>query len=189
LSDPWSGCASCAAARSSASPPCWKWSAGACCGASPRRAARSALAPDQRLARPFEELRDTLLATIFGQATALQRAGLAAYLTIDEAGGWGVQAASAGSSAGVRSLTVPIPDPATPDREGELAARFYQALYGQAAAGDGGPRLREPDAAGDGEDGDGLAVRDALDRQDPALDSAEVDAVMVPDDEADAGDH
>jgi len=89
----------------------------------------------------------------------------------------------------VRSLTVLIPDPATPDREGELAARFYQALYGHAAAGDGGPRLREPDDAGDGEDGDGLAVRDALDRQDPALDSAEVDALMVPDDEADAGDH
>ncbi len=82
------------------------------------------LAPDQRLARPFEELRDTLLATIFGQATALQRVGLAAYLTIDGAGGWDVQAAGARSSARGRSLTVPIPGSATPDREGELAARF-----------------------------------------------------------------
>ena len=139
------------------------------------------LAPDQRLARPFEELRDTLLATIFGQATALQRDGRAAYLTIDEAGGWDVQAAGAGSSAGVRSLTVPIPGPATPDREGELAARFYQALYGQAAAGDGGPRLREPDDAGDGENGDGLAVLDELDRQDPELDIREIDDLLVPD--------
>lgn len=137
------------------------------------------LAPDQRLSRPFEELRDIQMATIFAQATALQRGGLAAYLTIDEAGGWGVQAAAAGSSAGVRSLTVPIPDPATPDREGELAARFYQALYGQAAAGDGGPRLREPDDAGDGEDGDGLDVRDELDRLDPELNIAEVDALLI----------
>jgi len=132
------------------------------------------LAPDQRLARPFEELRDTLLATIFAQATALQRRGQIAYLTIDDAGGWGVQAAAAGSSAGVRSLTVPIPDPATPDREGELAARFYQALYGQVDAGDGGPRLREPDDAGDG-----LAVRDELDRLDPELNMAEVDALLI----------
>jgi len=99
-----------------------------------------------------------------------------------------VQAAGARSSVGVRALTVPIPGPATPNREGELAARFYQALYGPAAAGDVGPRLREPDDASDGADGDGLAVRDALDRHDPALDMAEVDALMVPDDEADAGD-
>ncbi len=137
------------------------------------------LAPDQRLARPFEEVRDTLLATVFGQATALQRGGRAAYLTIDETGAWSVRAAGAGSSAGVRSLTVPIPGLATPDREGELAARFYQALYGQADAGDGGPRLREPDDAGDGEDGDGLAVRDELDRHDPALDIADVDELLI----------
>ncbi len=57
--------------------------------------------------------------------------------------------------------------------------RFYQALYGQAEAGGGGPRLREPDDAGDGEDGDGLAVRDALDRHDPALDMTEVDALLI----------
>ncbi len=137
------------------------------------------LAPDQRLSRPFEELRDTLLATIFGQATALQRAGQAAYLTIDEAGDWDVHAAGARSSARGRSLTVLIPDPVTPDREGELAARFYQALYGLVDAGDGGPRLREPDDAGDGEDGDGLAVRDELDRLDPELNIAEVDALLI----------
>jgi len=43
---------------------------------------------------------------------------------------------------------------------------------------DGGPRLLESEDA----------VLDELDRRDPELDIAEVDALMVPDDEADAGD-
>jgi len=89
------------------------------------------LAPDQRLARPFEELRDTLLATVFAQATALQRRGQAAYLTIDETGAWSVRATDALAPDAWRSLTVPIPGPATADREGELAVHFYRALYDQ----------------------------------------------------------
>jgi len=45
----------------------------------------------------------------------------------------------------------------------------------------GGP----DNAAGDTGGTDGAAVLDELDRLDPALDIAEVDALMVPDDEAD----
>ncbi len=53
---------------------------------------------------------------------------------------------------------------------------------------DVGPRLLESDDAGDEDHGDGVAALDELDRRDPELDIAEVDALMVPDDEADAGD-
>ncbi len=71
------------------------------------------------------------------------------------------------------------------------AAALHPALVQRAEAewatldDAGGP----DNAAGDTGGTDGAAVLDELDRLDPALDIAEVDALMVPDDEADDEEH